>query len=404
MLKRWCVAVGSFALVSLPALNLGCSGGGVMESDAADSSIAAATHSDANRRPRGPKLTPQQSNTVNGLISVSPVSTKVVWAAGRNGTFVKTTNGGKTWKVGVVAGAETLQFRDVQGVSERVAYLMSIPTDSNSRIYKTTDGGNTWKIQFEATDPNAFYDCFAFWGPNKGIAFADSLNGRFPVLRTLDGNTWQDIGDRLPTPLPGEAGFSSSGTCAATLGKRKAWLATGGTNTTARIFATRDRGQSWTTADVPLTVGTQSAGGAFSVGFRDARHGYAAGGDLGTTDVVDNFARSHDGGKTWKLTTRAPIGGAIYGAAYAIDKEEGWDDDNWDWDWDHHSGRGHHHGDDRDGVKVVVTAPPGTAWSNDEGDTWTTLEGLTNFWAVAFADEHTGWLVGVGGEITKIEF
>lgn len=397
MLKRWWVVVG--------ALSLGCTGGGMAESDAAQTRAAVETRSDASRRPQGPKLTPQQSNTLNGLISVSPVSKKVVWAAGRNGTFVRTTDGGKTWKPGVVAGAETLQFRDVQGVSEKVAYLMSIPTDSNSRIYKTTDGGNTWKIQFEAADPNAFYDCFAFWGPNKGIAFADSLNGRFPVLRTLDGKTWQDIGDRLPTPLPGEAGFSSSGTCAATFGKHKAWLATGGTNTTARIFATRDRGQSWTAADVPLTVGTQSAGGAFSVGFRDGRHGYAAGGDLGTADIVDNFARSHDGGKSWKLTTRAPIGGAIYGAAYAIDREEGWDDDNWDWDWDHHGGWGHHgHHDDNHDFKVVVTAPVGTAWSADEGNSWTLLPGLTNFWAVAFADENTGWLVGVGGEITKIEF
>ena len=78
---------------------------------------------------------------------------------------------------------------------------------------------------------------------------------------------------------------------------------------------------------MPLTVGTSFAGGATSVGFRDGRHGFAAGGDLVVTDVVNNFARSHDGGRSWKLATSAPIGGAIYGAAYAIDKEDGWDDD-----------------------------------------------------------------------------
>ena len=45
-----------------------------------------------------------------------------------------------------------------------------------------------------------------------------------------------------------------------------------------------------------------------------------------------------------------------------------------------------------------------TAWSTDEGDSWTAFDGVTGFWAVAFADEKTGWLVGVNGTITKIEF
>ena len=215
----------------------------------------------------------------------------MVWASGRFGTFVKTTDGGKTWHPGVVAGAERFSSATCR-VSDKVAYLLSIGTGTDSRIYKTTDGGNTWTMQFQNQDPTGFYDCFAFWGPNRAITMADSINGRFPVIRTLDGSTWQDIGDRLPPALPGEAGFAASGTCAATQGKRNAWLATGGTNTTARILSTRDRGQTWTAANVPLTVGVDFAGGATSVGFRDGRHGFAAGGDLAVTDIVDNFARS----------------------------------------------------------------------------------------------------------------
>src|SRR5215468_1288789 len=93
-----------------------------------------------------PTLTPQNSGTTNGLIAVSPVNPQVVWASGRNGAFAVTTDGGNTWKAGVVPGAELLQFRDVEGVSAKVAYLMSIgvsgsPTDF--RIYKTEDGGVT---------------------------------------------------------------------------------------------------------------------------------------------------------------------------------------------------------------------------------------------------------------------
>src|SRR5262249_53415837 len=79
-----------------------------------------------------PTITPQNSGTTNGLIAVSPVNPQIVWASGRNGTFTVTTDGGQTWKAGVVPGAEALQFRDVQAFSASVAYLMSIgnnPTD-----------------------------------------------------------------------------------------------------------------------------------------------------------------------------------------------------------------------------------------------------------------------------------
>src|SRR5437868_9842262 len=98
-----------------------------------------------------PTLTPQNSGTTNGLIAVWPVNPQVVWASGRAGTFTVTTDGGRTWRAGVVLGAETLQFRDVQAFSARVAYLLSIGTSGDPtdfRIYKTTDGGATWTIQF----------------------------------------------------------------------------------------------------------------------------------------------------------------------------------------------------------------------------------------------------------------
>ena len=170
-----------------------------------------------------PSLTPQASGTTQGLIAVSPVNARVAWASGRGGTFVVTTNGGHTWRAGVVPGAEALQFRDVQGVSAREAYLLSIGTGTDSRIYKTTDGGASWTTQFTNQDPDAFYDCFAFWTPRRGLAHSDPVNDRFPVLRTTNGQTWQDIGDNLPPALTGEFSFAASGTCVATQGGKNAW-------------------------------------------------------------------------------------------------------------------------------------------------------------------------------------
>jgi photosystem II stability/assembly factor-like uncharacterized protein len=226
---------------------------------------------------RQPTLTPQVSGTTQGLIAVSPANSRVVWASGRGGTFVVTVDGGQTWRAGVVPGAETLQFRDVQGVSDTVAYLLSIGAGADSRIYKTTDGGATWALQFQNQNPDAFYDCFAFWTPSRGIAQSDSVNGRFPVIRTTDGATWQDIGDNLPPALGGESSFASSGTCVAAQGRNNAWIVTGGASP-SRVLATEDGGDTWTAYDSPLR-GSPSAG-IFSVAFRDASHGMIGGGDL----------------------------------------------------------------------------------------------------------------------------
>ena len=103
-----------------------------------------------------PTLTPQNSGTNQLLISVSPVNSRVVWAAGTGGTYVVTTDAGKHWKAAVVPGAENLQFRDVQGVSHKVAYLMSIGNNTTDfRIYKTVDGGATWTTEFTNQTVNA---------------------------------------------------------------------------------------------------------------------------------------------------------------------------------------------------------------------------------------------------------
>jgi photosystem II stability/assembly factor-like uncharacterized protein len=354
--------------------------------------VAFATQSfaEAHRRVHQPKLTPQTSGTTQGLIAVSPVDSRVVWASGRGGTFLLTTDGGTTWKAAVVPGAEALQFRDVQGVSERIAYLQSIgdnPTDF--RIYKTTDGGATWTMQFQNQNPSAFYDCFAFWTPKRAISHSDSVNGVFPDLRTTDGKTWQDISGNMPPALPGEASFAASGTCVATQGEGNAWIATGG-STIARILATTDGGDTWNAYSTPL-VSSPSAG-AFTVDFRDNWHGIVGGGDLDPSDPNNaRTATTHDGGQSWNLTNAPPVTGAIFGLSYVRQIGRG-------------RGRDQGRHDDGDRAVVITANAGGAAWTPDEGNTWFTLPGVTGYWAVAFASPKAGWLVGTGGTILKISF
>jgi photosystem II stability/assembly factor-like uncharacterized protein len=357
-----------------------------------------------NGEVRQPKITTQTSGTTQLLISVSPVNSQVVWASGQGGTFVVTTDGGQRWKSGVVAGAEALEFRDVYGVSDKIAYLLSIGNNTGDfKIYKTIDGGANWKIEFTNQTVNAFYDCFAFWGPDRGIAHSDSVNGVFPDLRTFDGRTWQSIANRMPPALPGEASFSSSGTCTATQGLFNAWSVTGANPTAARVLATRDGGQTWKAYNTPLE--TSLSGGATTVAFRDGRHGIVGGGDL-VDDSFADTATSDDGGQTWTLTNKPPVQGAIFCVAYV--RGNRFDDNGFYLDRDSY-GSGGQDFDLEHAVVITAETQPDfssgpAAWTPDEGRTWYTIPGVSGNWAVAFANPQAGWFVGNGGQILKISF
>jgi photosystem II stability/assembly factor-like uncharacterized protein len=356
---------------------------------------------------RQPKVTPQTSGTTQLLIDVSPVNSRVVWAAGTGGTFVVTTDGGEHWKSGVVPGAESLQFRDVQGVSDKVAYLMSIGDNTaDFKIYKTVDGGANWTIEFTNETVNAFYDCFAFWTPDRGITHSDSVNGVFPDIRTTDGKTWHSIAAHMPPALAGEASFSASGTCIATEGQQDAWIATGG-GSIARILATRDGGDTWKAYDTPL-LSSPSAGGVL-VAFRDGFHGILGGGDLASNDAAAT-ATSDDGGRTWKLTNKPPVQGAIFCLAYVRGMQSLYNDRGGYNDGDRRGGDDEGFGRDLDRA-VVITAETEpdfssgpAAWTPDEGRTWFAIPGANGFWAVAFANPQAGWFVGNNGQILKISF
>jgi photosystem II stability/assembly factor-like uncharacterized protein len=337
--------------------------------------VALAACSTTPPAPAGPSLTPQSSGTSQRLQAISPVSDLIAWASGTGGTYVRTTDGGASWTAGVVPGADSLEFRDVEGVSAEVAYLLAAGPGDRSRIYKTEDAGRTWALQFTNRDTSAFYDCFAFWDPRRGFTMSDAVAGRFPVVRTTDGTTWSDIGGNFPAAQSGEGAFAASGTCTAVLGERHGWIATGAA-ARARVLATTDGGESWREAATPIVQGSPTSGGS-SIEFRDTLHGILAGGNIAAPDsFADNVARSADGGRSWQLAKRTPFPGGVYGLAYA--------------------GAGNQ--------TVVATGPSGAAWSPDEGDRWMLLEGVKDYWAVAFAGQRAGWLVGTEGRILKLAF
>ncbi|HEY2170920.1 MAG TPA: oxidoreductase, partial [Candidatus Angelobacter sp.] len=153
---------------------------------------------------------PQNSRTDVPLRGISAVSSKVAWASGAKGTVLRTIDGGETWETLVIAGADSLDFRDIQAFDQNTAFVLSIGPGDQSRIYKTSDDGQVWQRQFTNSNPKAFYDCFAFWDSTHGIGVSDSVDGKFPLIATEDGMNWNPVAvKKMPAALPSEGAFAA---------------------------------------------------------------------------------------------------------------------------------------------------------------------------------------------------
>lgn len=316
----------------------------------------------------------QSSGTESDFRGLCAVSSNVAWASGTRGTYARTTDGGKTWRAGVVAGAEGLDFRDVDAFDAQTAYLLSIGKGASSRIYKTTDGGASWSLQFTNKTAEAFFDAMAFWDRDHGIAMSDPVDGRFLVITTDDGGkTWNPVpAQSLPPAIAGEGGFAASGTCITVQGKSNVWLASGGS--VARVFRSTDRGRTWQVATTPITSGVESAG-IFSITFKDARRGIIAGGDYRKPEeAVNNVAMTTDGGRTWKLARSARPPGYRSSVAYVPGASNS---------------------------MLVAVGTSGSDYSIDGGNSWAGLD-RENYNSVSFA-QGAGWAAGPRGRIAKFK-
>lgn len=319
-----------------------------------------------------PRWEAQGSGVTARLRGVSAVTDGVAWASGASGTVLRTADGGATWRKLTVPNAEKLDFRDVDAISETTAFILSIGAGSASRIYKTTDAGATWTLQFTNEDPKGFFDAMAFWDASRGVAFGDSIDGRFEILTTNNGGrTWARIPpDRLSAALPNEGAFAGSGTNVAVRAPGHAWIGTGAASR-CRVLRTADGGRSWTIAETP--VAASASAGIFSIAFRDARHGMTLGGDYRKeNEAIANAAATADGGATWTPVTG--LGGFRSVVAPMPGAPKSW----------------------------IAVGPSGSDMSADDGRTWTAVPG-DGYHAFSFAPRgRAGWGVGEGGRIGKL--
>jgi photosystem II stability/assembly factor-like uncharacterized protein len=330
----------------------------------------------AKRTPPRLQWTTQVSGVTARLRGVSAVSDTVAWASGANGTIIRTTDGGRTWRKLSIPGAEALDFRDIEAIDDRVAYVLSIGAGDASRIYRTSDGGAHWELQFTNRDPKAFFNAIAFWDATRGLAASDSVDGRFLIITTADGGrTWTHVpASALPPALPGEGGFAASGTNLVVFGTSHAWIGTGA-GPAARVLHTSDGGRTWTAAVTPIRSGPSS--GIFSVAFRDPAHGVLVGGDYRKEqDAVENLATTSDGGATWTLVTDRALSGFRSVVAF---------------------------GPGRGARTAIAVGPAGADWSEDGGARWAPAA-CAGFHAFSYARRgRAGWGVGENGRVARLD-
>lgn len=314
----------------------------------------------------------QTAETKASLRGLSVVSDQIIWASGTGGTFLKTADGGKTWTVGTVPGAEKLDFRDVEAFDAETAYLLSIGAGETSRIYKTVDGGKNWKLLLQNKNPKAFFDAFAFWNARNGIFMSDPVDGKFLLFVTDDGGeTWRNLrshgNDSMPLAKEGEAAFAASGTCLITQGAQNVFLVSGGTD--ARVFRSKSRGLlDWSVSNTPITKGTAGSG-IFSIAMYDAKRGVIVGGNYEKpNETGDNLAFTEDGGRTWRAAKG--LNGYRSGVAYVNEKT------------------------------LIAVGSSGSDVSKDGGKTWAEID-KENYNAVQTKGENAIWAVGANGLIAN---
>jgi len=295
------------------------------------------------------------------------VDENTVWVSGAPGKVGRTTNGGETWMMLDGPWPDSLQFRDVHAFSDQEAFLLSIGPGEDSRIYHTADGGANWVLSFQNEDANAFFDCFSFWDTQRGFAFSDSYDGEFTLIRSMNGGeTWTRVNpEHIPDARDGEGSFAASGTCVETQTGGLGWFGTGASSVDTRVIRTTDYGETWSEAITPIEslAGDE---GITSVLFWDAQNGVALGSP--STRPTANVAITSDGGATWISSGGIALGGQVYGAGIVPGTPT---------------------------PTIVAVSPSGSAFSTDNGATWTTFDNY-EYWTTAFQSPTFGWAAGRG--------
>ena len=230
------------------------------------------------------------------------VNENVIWSSGSKGTVLVSTDGGESWNVNQVQGAEKNDFRSIHAWDRNRAMVFGIAGPEFG--YLTNDGGENWETIFRNSTKGLFFNSLKFADDKNGLAVSDPIAGKLFVIRTENGGrNWEQVYN-IPDVIEDEANFAASNSCIEFLPSGKAWIATGGK--VARVFHSDDFGKSWKVSDTPIIHDNPSSG-IFSISFKNELEGVIVGGTFDKPEQNKNIAAfTTNGGKSWNTSETMP--------------------------------------------------------------------------------------------------
>jgi photosystem II stability/assembly factor-like uncharacterized protein len=291
-------------------------------------------------------------------------------ASGTNGGIYQSTDNGQHWsKIPGPENSLSLQFRDIQLLSNGELTVMSAGEGDNSRIYRTDDDGKNWRLQIVGTRASTFYDCMHFVNQQQGWLYGDSDESGLFILATVDGGHHWKRQDLALKVQAGEGGFASSGTCLNKGNDNNIYIGTGNAITPRVLIHSVQNGQNgqngenWQSIETLFPGG--EAAGVFSV--QQAEQWlYIFGGSLKEQQNPAKAQRYNLQTKQWSTLPEVPLKGAIYGSDLISKNNK---------------------------TNVLIASPQGVSLWQEGAKSWTMLS-QNNIWSIA-CDDHFG-CVGVG--------
>ncbi len=309
----------------------------------------------------------QTSGTTATLRGVKAVSDQVVWACGASGVVLKTTDGGTTWAAMTPTLATATNYV-VEALDATTAWVTgTVGGSADVSIWKTTNGGTSWLQQYN--NPAGFGDGLRFFNANEGFYCGDpdpfpSTNWEIAVTSN-GGTNWTRLPKTAFPPADSVAEeFGSATGCAIHKASGTAWFVSYYNQTTTnapKIYKSTNKGNTWVSYNLTLPSGVAQSFPTFA----SQTHGVAV---ATNGDVV----RTTDGGSIWTGITLA--GKALRGVCYVP---------------------GHN-------AYVTVGSSGYSAYSKDNGATWTELTGGSGTIRTVDASTNYAWYVGNSGAIARL--